>query len=306
MKAFKTYQYLDGTPMTERDKGEVGSKFWNEGKWENYVLPFLPDDPSELTLVDMGCNAGIFLTLAKDKGFKTVIGVDSDEKAVARGRAWRDEHGKDYTIMKRKMEEAIDDLPVADYTILANAHYYFTINDWLDYLDKLQYKSRYCIIVTAEKRHGNRCWASAHLPDIRNYFRDWEEVGFIDDVPLEGDPHPRKLWGLCFKSPYVDRVPVDTLDCGNHVQDQFYGEIDAGKEFTATRYYKILKPYRKRWSEEKLNNWMLERMKVYDSVKNDGVKIAILIDSEDKILDGNHRYSMLKHLGNKTVIVRRT
>ena len=30
MKKFETYQYLEGELMTERDKQEVGSKFWNE------------------------------------------------------------------------------------------------------------------------------------------------------------------------------------------------------------------------------------------------------------------------------------
>ena len=68
--------------MSERDKQEKGSKFWNKGKWDNFVLPFLPDDCGEMTLIDMGCNAGIFLKLAEDKGFKQVIGVDSNREAV--------------------------------------------------------------------------------------------------------------------------------------------------------------------------------------------------------------------------------
>lgn len=56
--------------MTERDKKEVGSKFWNQGKWDNFVLPFIEDDCKDMTLVDVGCNAGLFLKLAKDKGFR--------------------------------------------------------------------------------------------------------------------------------------------------------------------------------------------------------------------------------------------
>jgi len=305
MKPFAIYQHLEGEPLNERAKTEVGSKFWNKGKWDNFVAPFLPDNCSGMTLVEMGCNAGVFLKEAEDRGFERVVGVDSDKMSVERGRSWRDRHGMSYKFLLRRMEEALDDLPVADYTILANSHYYFTINDWLDYLDRLQYKTRYCIIVTAQKRKGNRCWARADLEGIRNYFKTWKEMGFIEGPALEGDPHPRQLWSLYFQSTHIDRVITNSLDCGNHVQDEFYGEIDAGKHYKDTRYYKILKPYRKEWSEEKLNIWVEGRIKVYNDLKENGLKKPILIDSNNLILDGNHRYSMMRHLGYKSILVRR-
>ena len=304
MKEFSVYQCLDGEPMTERDKIEIGSKFWNKGKWDNFVAPFLPEDCSEMTLVDMGCNSGLFLKLAQDKGFHDVVGVDSDELAVKRGLAWKEKTGGTYKILQKRMEDCIDTLPVADYTILANAHYYFMIDDWLDYLDKLQYKTRYCIIVTAEKRKMNRCWASAGLDEIRSYFKGWEEVGFIDELPFGDDKSPRRLWGLCFKSPYVERVLLETLDCGNHVQDKFYREIDEGKDFRITKYYKILKPYRKNWSEDKLNNFLINKMALYDDIKKNGL-LRPLIVSGNLVLDGNHRYSMLKTIGYKTILIRK-
>ena len=307
MKPFSTYQYIEGYPMTERDKVEIGSRFWNTGKWDNYVAPFLPKDCSGMTLVDMGCNSGLFLKMAQERGFQDIVGVDYDEEAVKKGWAWRDKTGGTYKIIHRKMEQVIDDLPVADYTILANAHYYFTIDNWLDYLDKLQYKTRYVVIVTAEKRHTNRCWASPGLDELRTYFKNWEEVGFIDVMPNDGnDPSYRKLWGLCFKSPSIDRVSVESLDCGNHVQNGFYADIDKNIDYKKTRYYRILKPYRKKWSEEQLNTWFEERIKVYEDLKRNGLKRPIYIDSKNLILDGNHRYSMLCNLGHKTVLVRRT
>jgi len=305
-KPYESYQYLDGTIMTDRDKREVDSKFWNKGKWDNFVAPFLPENGQGMTLVDMGCNAGLFLKFADDRGFSRGVGVDSNKEAIGRGIKWRDEHDGNYSLLQMDMEKCIDELPVADYTILANAHYYFTINDWLDYLDKLQYKTRYCIVVTAEKHHVNRCWASADVADIRRYFKTWEEVGFIDELPTEGDSMPRKLWGLCFKSPFVDKVPIDSLDSGNHVQDRFYEELDSGKTYIETRYYRILKKYRRRWGGERLNKWMEERIRVYKSLKKDGLLRPIIVDHTGKILDGNHRYSMMKHLEYKDVFIRRT
>jgi hypothetical protein len=255
----------------------------------------------------MGCNSGLFLKMAEDMGFDRVVGVDSDTKAVERGIKWKDEHGGNYKIIESPMEKCIDDLPLADYTVLANSHYYFTINDWLDYLDKLQYKTRYCIIVTAEKNHGNRCWAHADLVSIRRYFKTWEEVGFIDELPLKGDPSPRKLWGLCFKSPFLERVPIDSLDSSNHVQDSFYKELDEGKDFHNTRYYRIIEKYRRNvWSKERLESWFNDRVSLYEDVKKNGVKKPTLVDLDQRILDGNHKYSMQKNMGCTSLIIRRT
>ena len=307
MKPFQTYQYLAGTEMTERDKQAVGSNFWNEGKWQNYIAPFLPEDCSEMTFVDIGCNAGLFLKLAEDRGFSRVVGVDFNEEAVKRGMEWRDKHNGKYKMICSRMENCIETLPFADYTVLANTHYYFTINDWLDYLDRLQFKTRYCIIVTAEKRVKQRCWASTEILDIEGYFSQWENAGFIDALPTEGDPSPRKLWGLCFKSHHFERVPVEKLKCVNTMQDGFFTEIEKGIPYQQTDYYRKMKEYRNsRWTEGHLNRWFEERVKVYQQIKQDGVIKPIIVNSEYLILDGNHKYEMVKDLGFKTTVVRKT
>ena len=308
MKPYESYQHLSGTDMTERDKKQIGSKFWNKGKWDNFVATYLPQNCSYLSLVDMGCNAGLFLHLAKRRGFQRVLGVDSNKESIERGEKWRKENGDDYTLIHSSMENALRKLPIVDYTILANAHYYFMISDWVDYLDALKLKTKYIIIVTAEKHHVNRCWASADLDKIRNYFKDWKEIGFIDQLPLEGDPDPRRLWSFCFENPTIDKVEMGTLDSSNHVQDEFWGEIDNGKHYTETRYYKILKKYRAKWGEEKLNAWVEERIKIYEDMKKHGQKVPILVDffKPDRILDGNNRYSMKMNLKDKYIYVRRT
>ena len=299
MKAFFDYQHLDGEIMSDRDEKEVNSKFWNVGKWENFIKPFLKEGG---TLVDMGSNAGLFLKLAEDMGFKA-IGVDSDKEAVARGLAWRDKNKGKYQILCTPMEECIDLLPMADYTVLANSHYYFYIADWLDYLDELRFKTRYCIIVTTEKRNSQISMASADPDAIRSYFMDWEDVGFIDALPTEGDPSPRKLYGMCFKS-QIERVPMN-LDCGNHVQDKFYEELDTGKEFSRTKYYKILKGYRKKWSEEELNLFILNKISLFNSVKKNGQLRPVIVGENNRVLDGNHLYSIMNYLGYDNCFIRR-
>jgi len=299
MKSFPTYQKLEGEPMSERDKQEVNSPFWNEGKFENYVKPFLKEPG---TLVDMGCNSGLFLKLAEDMGFKS-IGVDSDSGAIKRGEKWRKKVGGNYRLIESKMEKVIDELPIIDYTIFVNSAYYLTVNDFLNYLDKLRYKTRYCVIVTAEKKHINRCWAAADIETIRSYFRCWEEVGYIAPLPLEG-AHARKMESICFKSG-IELVPIDSLDSSNHVQDGFYTELEKGTHYTKTRYFRIIKPYRKKWSEEYLYNWFQERINIYNDIKLKGLQVPIIVNKNNLILDGNHRFAIVRELGFKNIYVRR-
>jgi hypothetical protein len=290
--------------MTDRDLTEEGSAFWNEGKWNNFIAPFLPQDGKGQTLVDMGCNAGLFLKLAEDRGFKA-IGVDSNAEAVKKGIEWRDKIGSEYRMILSPMEACIDDLPVVDWTILCNAHYYFKVDAWLEYLDKLKFKTRWCIVVTDEKKFINRCWAATSVEGIRRYFKDWKEGGFIDLIQVDKDPRPRKLRSLCFESQSIEKVRVDGLDSSNHVQDKFYAELDRGKEYKGTRYYRVLKGYRSKWTENYLNRWVERKVQLYESVKADGLKKALIVDDQNRVLDGNHRYSMLCNLGHEEVFVRR-
>lgn len=290
--------------MTERDKQEAGSKFWNKGKWDNFVLPFLPEECSGMTLIDMGCNAGIFLKLAEDKGFDQVIGVDANRGAIRRAFAYRERNGGKYEIYREHIQRIINALPAADYTILANVHYYFPIDQWLDYLDKLQYKTRYCVIVTAHKECSGLCKASPLMADIRSYFKNWDEAGIIDNVSMENDPFPRQLWSVCFKSRFIDRVPINDLENQNNIQESFYVELDQGIHPTETKYYKYSIGHTKRRYRGTVHRGILRKVGLYESIKNNRLMKPVIINRDRKILEGNHRHAIMKHLGHKTIMVR--
>ncbi|MDD5435512.1 MAG: hypothetical protein PH343_08790 [Nitrospira sp.] len=241
--------------------------------WNKYIASFIIGNCKEMVFAVMGQNGISFLEAAKDEGFSQVIGMES------------------YT------EGHFSEFPLADYTLLFESHYLFTINDWLDYLDELQYKTRYCILVTSGRENKQRCWTSSETQKIRNYFKAWKEVGFIDEIPA----------GFCFESPFLERVLIESLDCGNHVQDQFYSQLEEGIDYKETRYYHIIKHYRRnRWSEERLDRWFEERIKVWESVKKRQLIRPIYVGEGNHILDGNHRYAMMRTLGFKTILVRRT
>lgn len=299
MKPFSTYQYIGGE-MTERDKQEVGSRFWNEGKWNNFVKPLLPKDCKEMTFVDVGCNRGLFLKLAKEHGFERVIGVEPDMGAYENAL-------KGYEIINDRIENVVDELPVADITLMANTHYYILVDDWVEYLKKA--KTNYLIIVTA-KRKLNPKYAASDLEGIRSDFRDWKEVGTAS-IPKDGTPHSRELCGICFKRPFMRRVLISELDNGNAQQIGFLEEIDRGADPLKTTYYRRLRSYRKRtgsrqkvWSRQRLIDYMRERVELYKDMKKNGLQEAIVVGKNNRITDGNHRCEIRKHLGYKTILIR--
>ena len=52
-----------------------GSRFRNEGKWDNFIKPILPKDDFEHTLIEFGTNAGLYLKLAKEHGYRILISL---------------------------------------------------------------------------------------------------------------------------------------------------------------------------------------------------------------------------------------
>jgi len=304
MKKFETYQYLEGELMTERDKQEVGSKFWNEGKWNNFIKPHLSHIEKDI-FIDIGCNAGLFLKLAKEYGFNEVIGVEPNK--VAYNKAIKFGH----KVINKEIENCLEELPVADVTLLANAHYYIKNEDWLIYLDRLKEKTKYCIIVTVKKK-PNEKYAPSDVDGIQKDFKDWNQIS-ATHIPKDDTPHSRELHTLCFQNPLLDRVDINSLDNGNNQQRNFLDELDKGIDPFKTNYYRRLKSYRRHngskqemWSKERLTEYMNERVELYKNVKENGLIDPILVGDENRIKDGNHRHEIIRHLGYKSILIKKT
>lgn len=292
--------------MSARDKSETGSKFWNEGKFNSFVKPLLPEDCKDKIFVDVGCNAGLFLKMAEDMGFADVIGVDSNKGAIEKGLDYRKKNGGKYRLILQDMEKAIDDLPVSDYLVMANVHYYFELNDWLRFMDKLAAKTMHCIIVTVKKMKRT-CMAPGDEAGIKNDFRQWELVDSVGEISRKGDPFPRRLSSFCFKSPLIEKVGIKDIWNANELQNNFYKEIDAGIFPEKTEYYRTLRvqPFRAHWSKKRLLDFISSQTKLYKDIKANGVKEAVMINSKNKIVDGNHRAKILEHLGYEDILVRK-
>ena len=203
------------------------------------------------------------------------------------------------------------ELPLADYVVFANSHYYLNISDFVLLLDRLRNRTRFCLVVSGDKKTYPHI-ASSKAKDIRRYFNDWKEIDGISQIDPIGDPAPRKLWTLVFQSPTLKRVSMRGLDCGNYVQSSFYQQLDEGVDYRKTKYFGIIKNYRLNknseslsvWTEDELHIFFKGKIDLYKSVKESGLQNPIIINHTGKILDGNHRYMIMKHLGHTTILVR--
>jgi glycosyltransferase involved in cell wall biosynthesis len=324
-KRVRVYQniVLDGVDVGENAK-KKDSKFWNEGKWHNFIEPLLPTNCEGQTFVDMGCNAGLFLRLAKERGYSRVLGVDKSRSTCQVAEEYRDSLGLDYKILHRTVgvNFDFDEIPVADVTLLSTVHYYFDIGDWLAYLDKLRWKTRYCLVVSRSVDPDRHWCPSGEIANIRNYFRDWTEVGAITDVPERGDPHPRTLWSLLFKSDLV-RMPVDSIYIKNQRHRTWvetYKRMDKAKRELAaalaendvvdlekTSYFgEWLKRKEgdRRWPKDKIKEFVQGKADLMLDVKRNGLKEPLIVKMFGQICDGGHRLAILRALGHKDAIVR--
>jgi len=320
----RLYQVLEvnGRPFSRPSTQKSNSKFWNEGRWETFIAPLLPEDCTDQALVEMGCNAGLFLKMAKDRGYRHVVGIEKNTTPAKWANKFRDAIGYDYIVLKRSLGGKfgglgtfdIDELPVADVILMSTFHYYIDINAWVKFLDRLKTKTCYTLIVSRPELKEEHWRAKASYAAAADYFRDWQEVGRIENVSTEGDPAPRDLYSVMFKSPLIRRVPIEDIDIRERPDDPMYMAMmdlaeriaDSGEfDLHETDYYKRWEERKGRWSIKTLRRFVGMKFDVMKSVRDDGLRDPIIVQRDGlKLSDGGHRLVMLRALGYKSVIVR--
>jgi len=317
----RRYQVLtlpNGEYFTKPRPGREQSRFWNVGKWNTFIAPLLPSDPAEQTLVEMGAESGLYLKLAEDHGYRNVIGVEKDKTPVAIAQQYRDTIGYSYKIMKRSLGNKfhepgtfdIDELPVADVTLMSNFHYHIDLNSWIKYVDRLRGKSVYVLIVSVTEPHQHRWLPGASLDEVRAYFRGWEEISTVENVSQDGDSDPRSLYSVLFKNPLLDRIPFSEMSHRGGDGDvgirKLTEQVLAGEEIdlNQTAFYSDWRNREPGWSDRTLLAWCESKLGVVRTiVEDDGIRDPILM-SGNKICDGHHRIVILQALGYKSAIVR--
>lgn len=297
---------MDGVDMGA--PARFGSKFCNEGKWDNFIKPLLPEGD---IFVEFGSNVGLLLSLAKKK-YSKVIGIERSVKDNKIAKKYRDSLGLDYEILETLIRKDTF-MPLADVTLLANFHYHQEIKEFLDILDQLKNRTRYCIIVSVEE--PQRIWrAQSGQKDIEMYFKEWDLISQIKPISGDGDPHPRKMFSYLFKSPNVDRIDLDKInfECVGDRYDamvEFANLVIKENDFdiTKTKYYDLQKLGRShKWSQEKIYNFVKGKQELILDIQKNGLLEPIIINRDFFIMDGLHRYFATKALGHNSIIARKT
>jgi len=311
---------IDGVPQPAEYANRAGSAFFNEGKWYNFIQPLLPTDPQDRTFVEIGCNVGLYLKMATEYGFDRVVGVEADPANYEMAEKYRDAHGLDYRVLNRTVGVDFDwdELPAADVVLLANVHYYIPLNLFLPFLDRMRFKTIYCLVVSRamrDRKHGHP------LPDIdsiRLLFRDWHAGRVLQTSSnlLDGDPHPRRLHSLLFQSD-LERQPIGdytrnwaAYDHQQELIDLVRSGADVNLEDTDNwRYWRQRKQEDKRgrkdrWTDEQLRAHVQYRLDTCCDIMSNGMKEPVLARPDRIGIDGGNRAAILKLLGYQSIIVR--
>lgn len=245
------------------------SKYFNEGKWDNFISPLLPKDCSGLTIIDFGCNYGLFLNLAKERGFEGVIGIECNPEVASVARSYV---GKNATVITKQIDENIyhngflNKLVASDYILMANFHYHTYISAFIHFLNIMKRKTRYAIVVSAEDARSKLYHAKHDIASVRRYFRQWKEVDHIT-IPDTPDPTPRKMFSLLFKTD-IERLPISKIKFGRY-GSSFYKKVKRGQDNEVPMTYPVL-------------------------LRQDG-----------SMVDGHHRMAYLESIGVKTILTEK-
>ena len=312
--------YTDDPDVVFEDENRKDSKFWNEGKWRNFIVPLLPDEWR--TFIELGCNAGLYLKMAADAGFTEVIGVEGNKRIMQQAVAYRTYNKGTYKLIDQNIGVDFDllDLPVADVILIANTHYYLSVDTFSKLIDALKSRCAYCIIVSAKakRRRGNALY---DLSSVFGYFRDWERVGFIADVDTANDPCPREdMYSVCFKGSLTPinvseywgewREASKTLGHRSHglppALQQFFGNILTDYEFVYEDSF--LYEWWRRREPNRSDKWIQDLLDYKASLVKDiqinGFKDPIYINWDNKLLDGLHRLAIAERLGHEHILAR--
>lgn len=318
----KWYQNVPVEGAVYEDPKRKDSKFWNEGKWRNFIEPLLPTVCR--TFVEIGCNAGLYLSLAQDEGFVDVIGIEGSSRVMRQAELFRESVGGRYKLLLQQVgrDLMLDQLPLIDVVLLANTHYYFPVDTFAKLVDELRNKALYCIVVSSRgKRRGGKAFYD--LQSVRAYFRDWTELVLVEGVETEGDPAPREgMYGVLFQG-NLHSQSVRVLyqgwrgDCVRSEKyhfnalppalEQFFEKVFSGEvfDFEETLLYQYWRIREAKYPAETALKRLAQKKELAEDIQTNGIKDPIYFDHRGNLIDGLHRLCIARELGYENVLVRR-
>lgn len=223
---------IDGVDYGE-SQARKKSKFYNENRWANFIEPLIDGDCSDKTFIELGCNAGLFLKMAKDRGFKEVYGVEADENACEVSKKLLGD-----VVRNEMIDEDFDisSIPCVDYLMMSNFHYHLHLPVLIRLIHALQRKANYVILVSSDNK-STRHKIHANEETTRHLFRHFKEVKHIPRIPIDGDTKPRQMFSFLFKT---DMSPVSIQHIKDNMGKVGYDHYEMAKR--RNRYVPLTEP----------------------------------------------------------------
>lgn len=310
---------IDGVDAVFEDINRKDSKFWNEGKWNNFVQPLLMRERN--TFLEIGCNAGLFLKMATDVGFKRVIGVEGSSSIMRQAELYKESNGGDYKLIHQHVGSNfdLDQLPLFDMVLISNMHYYLPVPVFGKLIDDLKNHCLYCIVVSgrAKRRSGNALWDRR---SVEGYFCDWQKIEQIDGYSKKHDAAPRdQMYSMSFKGNLlalnVDEFYEEWTKAALYWKhrskglppaiEDFYSRVLAGEsiepieDLLIYKYWRTRKPNDPGWAPK----WIARKEILAKDIQENGINTPIyFIKDGQHLRDGLSRICIAKLLGYKHVL----
>jgi SAM-dependent methyltransferase len=314
------YQVLDvgDNSVVYEDPQRKDSKFWNEGKWNNFIDPLLPRERQ--AFLELGCNAGLYLKMACDAGFERVTGVESSRQIMKQAQRYKELNGAEYTLINKAVGLTFDpeDVHLADVVLLSNMHYYLPVDVLAKLADVLRNRCLYLILVAAKARP--RVGRATHyLQEARGYFKDWHELELIHGLPVHDDPSPRQqMYSVLFKG-NLRAMSVDKMYASwareaqswkspsrgmpEAMLDFFERVVNGDKiDYESTPFFEY---WQTRGTHRNIVEWLKYKEELAKDIQQNGMREPIyMCGHNEKMRDGIHRLCIAKVLGFQHVWTR--
>jgi len=251
--------------------------------------------------------------MAKELGFRDVVGIEQWENPCKVGKEYRDSLGLDYKIINEEITQDYDfnKLPCTDVVLMANFHYHIANSTFAYLLDALWNKARFVLVVSDGSAPRVRWKAHPSIERTRNFFKEWGDVSAVYPITPEG-PHQRKnMYSLLYKSK-LKRVPLDMISVRGYISgetsritEEFIERSLAGEfDVKQTELYDFFRSRQKHKTEEYHVNFLNKKKEMARDIRDNGMREPIITDESDYLIDGGHRYFVMKVLGYKSIITR--
>lgn len=230
----------------------AGEPVWGQWDVSQDACPLLPEDCSDLDVVELGCGTGYVSGWAARRGAGRVVGVDTSAEQLRTARRLADEHGADVTLHQASAEDVPEpdgafDLAVSEY----GAATWCDPHVWLREAWRLLRPGGRCNFLTNHPLVHAVSPVDGSLPIDTELVRDWHAMHRFDWRDAVDEPG-----GIEFNLSTADWFAL-FVEIGFEVTDYREPRPAADRADGSDQPFHVTRSWSARWPSEQA--WFLRR-----------------------------------------------